>query len=468
MVIWLCCGVRRWRPCPGLAAEPESAPKVKGVGVVLGGGGARGFAHLGVLKELDRLHVPISCIAGTSAGALIGGMYANGLPLADMEQAFNSADWDQMLSGKTTRSSVPYDRKRDDYKNYMDVTLGIKNGQIRVPRSAINSQEIDLFIRKLTRDRSFDSFDQMPIPFRAIATNLSNGDAVVFDKGPLALALRSSMAVPGVFDLVEDQGRLLVDGGLARNLPVQEVKGRCADHVIVVDVSGPLLKPDEINSLFDVVAQTSNIMVDRNVREQLARLDKRDLVVRPQLDAYTSASFADNKAIIALGEAAAHRMAKQLSAYAVSPEEYARWKQSLVRPAIPMVDDVHVQGTTAFVNIQSIEKAVEHKGLAEPIDVARDKLRDIFAQGDYDQLDYSLDSQSGRNVMTVMPVEKSIGPNYLRFGLNLKGSAPGDASFTFLAAHQRTGPTAPVRRGAMSYRWATANYSRPSSINPVI
>jgi predicted acylesterase/phospholipase RssA len=144
---------------------------------------ARGFAHLGVLRELQRLHVPIRCIAGTSAGALIGGMYANGLDLDQMATDFNDANWDQMLSGRLPRTEIPYDKKRDDYKNYLDITFGLQGGQLRVPRSAINSQEIEMFIRKLTRDRQLDSFDRLPIPFRAVATDLANGEAVVFDKG---------------------------------------------------------------------------------------------------------------------------------------------------------------------------------------------------------------------------------------------------------------------------------------------
>ncbi|XLM22892.1 patatin-like phospholipase family protein, partial [Chromobacterium piscinae] len=208
----------------------------EGVGVVLGGGGARGFAHLGVLKELERLRIPISCIAGTSAGALIGGIYANGLPLDEMEKEFNGADWDQMLSGRPARADIPYDRKRNDYKNYLDASFGLKGGELRLPRGAINSQGIEMYIHNLTRDRNIDSFDKLPIPFRAVAADLLTGDAVVFDKGSLSRALRASMAVPGVFDLVEDGGKLLVDGAIARNVPVQDVKGRCAKHVIVVDV----------------------------------------------------------------------------------------------------------------------------------------------------------------------------------------------------------------------------------------
>jgi len=307
------------------SAHSEELAPDEGVGVVLGGGGARGFAHLGVLRELQRLHVPIRCIAGTSAGALIGGVYANGMDLDQMAENFKNANWDQMLSGRLPRSDIPYDKKRDDYKNYLDVTFGLQDGQLRVPRSAINSQEIEMFIRKLTRDRQLDSFDQLPIPFRAVATDLANGEAVVFDKGPLAEALRASMAVPGLFDLVETHGRLLVDGGLARNLPIQDAR-QCARHLIVVDVGTPPLTKDQINSLFDVVAQTSNLMVSRNVKEQMALMERGDVLIRPDLNGYNSAAFGDNQAIIQRGTAAAIAQSKELSRFSVSPERYTAWR----------------------------------------------------------------------------------------------------------------------------------------------
>lgn len=410
----------------------------QGVGLVLGGGGARGFAHLGVLKELERLRIPITCIAGTSAGALIGGIYANGLPLAQMEHEFDAADWDALLSGKPTRADVPYDRKRDDYKNYLDITFGLKKDGLKVPRSAINSQEIELYIHKLTRDRVVGSFDQLPIPFRAVATNLATGEPVVFSQGSLARALRASMAVPGLFDLIEDdEGRLLVDGGLARNLPIQDVKGRCADRVIVVDVSTPLMKAKEINSLFDVVAQTSNLMVSRNAKEQLRKLDKRDLVIKPDLSGYTSASFSEHQAITQRGEEAAKALAKQLSAYSVSEEEYAAWRRRLVRPHFPLIDKIQVEGKPGqFTKPEQLAKSLAFSSVVEPISSAQSRLRGVFAGGDYDRLTYRVDNVSGRNVMTVSPLERSIGPNFLRFGLNLNSATPGESNFNFLASHE--------------------------------
>ncbi|UGA38017.1 patatin-like phospholipase family protein [Chromobacterium haemolyticum] len=282
------------------------------------------------------------------------------------------------------------------------------------------------------------SFDQLPIPFRAVATDLATGEPVVFSQGSLARALRASMAVPGLFDLIEDDdGRLLVDGGLARNLPIQDVKGRCADRVIVVDVSTPLMKAKEINSLFDVVAQTSNLMVSRNAKEQLRKLDKRDLVIKPDLSGYTSASFSEHQAITQRGEEAAKALAKQLSAYSVSEEEYAAWKRRLVRPHFPLIDKIQVEGKPGqFTKPEQLAKSLAFSSVVEPISSAQSRLRGVFAGGDYDRLTYRVDNVSGRNVMTVSPLERSIGPNFLRFGLNLNSATPGESNFNFLASHE--------------------------------
>jgi NTE family protein len=424
---------------PADASAPAVARPPR-IGVVLGGGGARGFAHLGVLQELEKLHIPISCIAGTSAGALVGGMYANGMSLEQIKQSFKQTDWNALLSGRPQRADVPYERKSDDSKNFFDFTVGLRNGTLRMPRSAINSQEVDNYIREMTRDRVIDSFDKLPIPFRAVATDLSNGDAVVFDSGSLATALRASMAVPGLFDPVTDHGRMLIDGGLARNLPVQDIKNRCADHVIVVDVSTPLLKPQQIRSLFDVLAQTSNLMVTRNVREQKALLDDQDIVIRPDLDGFTSASFVDNQAIIARGVKAVDPVRERLKAWSVSPEAYAAWHAQLEPPQSPQIDSIHVlvPPGKSYVNPEKLTSALTADSAGTTLDSARQSLREQFASGDYDSLTYRVDQVNGSNVMEVMPVERYIGPTYLRFGLNLKSSTDGDANFSFLGSSLTT------------------------------
>lgn len=411
------------------------------IGVVLGGGGARGFAHLGVLQELEKLRIPIACISGTSAGALIGGMYANGMSLAQMDEIFKNTNWDAMLSGKPDRRAVPFDRKSDDYKNYLDISLGLRNNSIQVPRSALNSQDIDLYIRQLTRDRVVTSFDSLPIPFRALATDLSNGQAVVFDKGSLATALRASMAVPGLFVPVEDEQRLLVDGGLARNLPIEDIKGKCADIVIVVDVGAKLLEADQIQTWLDVLTQTSILMVERNAQEQKQWLSDDDVVITPDLQGFSAASFAQNQAIIQHGVTAVESMRSRLERFSVSAEVYQQWQAKLILPSEPTMNEIRIVEpiTPQYINPDALKNSLNIRSATySSISDIRQTLQTLFASGDYDSLTYRINEQNGQNVLDIMPIERAIGPNYLRFGLTLEGTTTGDANFNFLVSYLRT------------------------------
>ena len=418
----------------GDASGPATVlPPIPRIGVVLGGGGARGFAHLGVLRELEKLHIPISCISGTSAGALVGGMYANGLSLDDMQSDFRQANWSRMLSGRPDRADVPYERKSDDYKNYFDITFGLRNGVFKLPRSAINAQDVDLYIRQLTKDRVIDSFDKLPIPFRAVATNLATGDAVVFDAGSLATALRASMAVPALFDPVSNDGMLLIDGGVARNLPIQDIKNRCADHVIVVDVGSPLLKTDEIHNVFDVLAQTSNLLVARNVQQQLALLDSQDIIVKPDLTGFSATDFQSNQEIIARGEVSVAKVLDRLKAWSVPPAVYAVWHARLQAPPVPQIDKVEVLNSPGgFVNPARLEQNLQKAAKGRDLDMLRENLQQMFAGGDYDSLNYRVEQIDSKNVLQVLPVDRSVGPTYLQFGLNFKSSTTSNAQINFL------------------------------------
>jgi len=204
-------------------------------------------------------------------------------------------------------------------------------------------------------------------------------------------------------------------------------------------VGTPLLQTDKIHTLFDVLAQTSNLLVTRNVKQQKALLDEHDIVIRPDLNGFTSASFADNQAIIERGVQAVDPVRKRLAALAVSPEAYRAWQARLVRPVSPKIDQVRVAtGVTTFINPQQLVNRLESENHGDTLANTRDSLRQLFAGGDFDSLTYRVENQNGRNVVDVMPIERNIGPNYLRFGLNLKSSTTGDSTFTFLGSHLRT------------------------------
>lgn len=423
------------------AAHPPEPPRPKGVGLVLGGGGARGLAHLGVLEELERLHIPIQCIAGTSAGALVGGIYATGAPLPELIQEVETADWVRMLTGSPPRKSLPYNRKKDDFKNLADITLGVDRNGIKVPRAALSTQDIDMFLRRLTHDISVPDYDNLPIPFQAVATDLVSGEPVEFKGGDLAVALRSSMAVPGAFDLVEDNGRLLVDGMLVRNVPVQNVKGRCADDVIVVDVGTPLLKEDEIHTLLDVAAQQSNIFVRLNVRQQLALMGPNDVLIQPNLSGFSSSSFTEAHDLIQRGRDAVAPIAAQLERFRVSDAEYAAWRQLLMarapEQAVPY-SAVTVAGQ-GFIPAGDIQRAITKDGKTPADQTALlATVEQLYATGDFDRVAYTLRDEGGQRVAELTPIERAVGPNYLRFGLDFKLDSYGNSNVAFLGNLQFT------------------------------
>ncbi len=403
---------------------------------MLGGGGARGLAHIGVLEELERLRIPITCIAGTSAGALVGGVYASGMGIEELDKRVTSADWIRLLTGVPNRKSLPYSRKRDDFDNLADVTLGISRQGVLVPRALVGSHEIDVFLRQLTRDIDLPDFKKLPIPFEAVATDLLTGNAVEFTSGDLAIALRASMAVPGVFDLIDSNGRLMVDGMLVRNVPVQNVKGRCADTVIVVDVGTRLLERKDIRSLIDVAEQQSNILVRRNVDEQLAKLDSHDVVIQPDLTGYSSSSFSDAKAIIERGRQAVEPLHEKLAQFSVGEADYARWKQYIASRVPEDVDSYSAIAVadTRYVPKSRIESFLRGPSPDEVLDQPKllKRLESLYATGDFDRVNYALRNDGGKRVAEIMPLERTVGPNFLRAGLDFKLDSYGTSDVAFL------------------------------------
>lgn len=422
---------------PALAQTPGKPPRV---GLVLGGGGARGLAHLGVLEELEKLRIPISCIAGTSAGALVGGSYATGQPLAEIIAKVEQTDWNVMLTGSPDRRKLPFQAKINDYKNLSAITLGVDDGGVHLPRSVVGSQNIDRFLRELTQDIYLKSFQSLPIPFQAVATNLVSGDIKVFDSGDLATAMRASMAVPGAFDLVELDGQLYVDGMFVRNLPVEEIKGKCADIVIAVDVGTPTLKANQIHSLLDIAAQAMNVATGRNVIEQRKLLGPQDILITPDLSGYTPASFAEAPKIIAQGRKLDEQTLARLRSLSVDIDSYASWQTGLgayLASKPGGYDRVEI-AASGFVPIQQVRERIETPRPPESQTELLERLDTLHATGDYDRINYFLREENGQRVATVMPLTRSVGPNYLRFGTEISFDTYRTSDIALLANYQMT------------------------------
>src|ERR1700683_1061451 len=265
---------------PAEQAPLESAPLVRPrICLVLSGGGARGMAHIGVLKVLEELKIPIDCIAGTSMGAVVGGLYASGMTAAQIDATMRSVDWQEAFRDAPPRRDLAFRRKQDDRNFLVRLPIGLKHGKLLLPKGLIQGQKLQETLRQLTLPFSnTTNFDLLPTPFRAVATDLETGNAILMDKGDLAIAMRASMSAPGVFAPVELDGRLLVDGGLAENLPINVARAMHADVLIVSDVSFPLQGRAALDSALSISNQMLAILVRKDADRHGATLEAQDLL----------------------------------------------------------------------------------------------------------------------------------------------------------------------------------------------
>jgi NTE family protein len=423
-------------------AQSAPAPRPK-VGLVLGGGGARGGAHLGVLEVLEELRVPFDCVAGTSMGAVAAGAYAAGVSPAEMKETIARTDWTTMFDDSAGRESLSLRRKDIEDRFYSGLEFGVTKDGLRYREGAVAGEKIKLYFNALVRaDLGERSIEELPIPLTLIATDIGTGERVAMREGNLTTAMRASMSVPGAIAPVVRDGRKLVDGGLVDNVPVQEVRERCgAEVVIAVNVGSPLLKPDEVTGVLSVVGQVVNLLSEQNVAKSLATLGARDIYLRPELGTITAADFHRQIEAAALGRQAALAHADALRTLSVSPAEYRAWRAGirLAPPAHPpVVDEVRIAGTR-FVNPQELRASVRQKE-GEPLDskALEKDLVLIYSRGDLQSLDYSVLRERDRTVVKLTPLEKSWGPDYLRFGVNLASDFRSESPYTLRTLYRKT------------------------------
>ena len=413
------------------------------IGLVLSGGGARGLAHVGVLKVLEELRVPVDFIAATSMGAIVGGLSATGMGAGEMERRLANIDWTTMFSDSPPGRNLDIRRKDEDERYPIPIELGYRDGRIRFSKGALEGGNLELYLHDLTRQADdVTNFNTLPTPFRAVATDMVSGDEVVFDRGPLYLALRASMSVPGIFAPVEIDGHIFGDGGLVDNLPVDVVKNMGADVVIAVNIGTPLMTQEELQSLVGLTAQTINILTKQNVRASLALLRKgRDVLISPDLGNLTFADFTSAPTFIGLGEQAARAAASALEPYRLSPDAYREFlaQRRRMQPAAdPMVAQVRVEGTER-VNPAVVEAQLESQA-GKPFDskVVDADLSRLYGTGDFERVTYRLIDEKGQRDLIFDVTEKAWGPNFLRFGLNMSSDMQGETFFNFLIGHKLT------------------------------
>ncbi len=439
MLLLACAAVR-----PGFAADPTpaSAPAAAPrIGLALSGGGARGIAHIGVLKVLEEMRVPIHCVTGTSMGSIVGGTFAAGVTPAKLQEVVLKTDWDEIFRDQPPRDEIAIRRKIDDYKTLFRPEFGVKDGGLALPNGVIAGVSIEAFFRVLTAEAyDITDFRKLPIPFRAIATDIETGESVVLDHGSLAQAMRASMSVPGALAPVEIDGKLLVDGGIANNLPINEARKLCGDVIIAVNISTPPLKRSEITSALSVAGQLVNFLGKQTVDEQLKSLTSRDVLIAPDLGDISAAKFDRSADAIRIGEDATRKLADSLKRYSVSPEQYAalRSRQIGVERPLGTVESIQFSGLER-TNSEVLRGLVETKP-GEPLSEAKigDDLRRIYGRDDFESIGYQIGGGTGPRALIIEPREKSWGPDYLRFGLGLESDFQGDNQFNALVEYRKT------------------------------
>jgi len=433
--------------CSASAVAGEEASSTSGaaprprVGLVLAGGGAKGGAHVGVLKVLEELHVPIDCIAGTSMGALVGGGYASGIPAKGLEEFVTGIDWKEVVGGAGLRERQTIEQKRAGITYSNDLEMGLKDKRVLLPAGIVNTSSIEDLLRTyVARARTQTDFDRLPIPYRAVATDMVTGSMVVLGSGDLSTAMRASMAIPGIFAPVETNQYVLSDGGLVRNIPVDVARKLCADVVIVVNLVEEDVKRDQLRTAPQLLSRMSDVMIVANENLQLDSLTARDIRIDVIMGDITTGDFERVPDTIPLGEKAARGVADRLAALAVPAAAYQAWRASVT-------EEQGVEARLAAVTYQGLERvnpaylesrAEVHAG--DVVDTAKisAEAQRMSALQEFESVSYTLTGDSANPTMEWWPKEKAYGPNYLKFDLGLYGSEGGDLGFVVYAKHTRT------------------------------
>ena len=402
------------------------------VGLVLGGGGARGAAHIGVLKELERQHIPVDAIAGTSMGAIVGGLYASGVTPDELEEIVTSLNWAAAMSDSPPRSNLSYRRKQDHAYYPIGLEVGIRDSELLLPMGLVEGQKLDLILRELTtKVANIDDFDALPIPFRAVATDIVKGEAYVMGQGDLARSIRASMSVPAILAPVLVDGHLLVDGGIAANLPIDVLRSMDVDIIIAVDVEFPLYTADELDSGLAISEQMLTALMHRETVRQIETLSDNDVLIQPKLGTFNSSDFANIAETIEPGAVAAREAVARLSSIALDESQFAEHVAQRSRPRLDnsrlaFVRVIH-DGSTSPGRMKSILDV--HAGDFVDTQQLESAAEKLFGHYQLEQVSYKLVDESGATGVEFQARSKSWGPNILKFAVSLENDFEGSSAF---------------------------------------
>jgi NTE family protein len=395
-----------------------------------------GIAHVGAIQTLEKLGIRPDMVVGTSMGSIVGGLYASGMSGAELEHAVEAMNWDVIFDTTPPREGLTYREKQLQADFPVKASVGVVGSTLRTPESLLSDANLLLELRRLVQVRAAaPTFDQLPIPFRAVATDIETGQKVVLAGGELASAMRASMSVPGVFAPYRLDGKLLVDGGMSDNVPIDVARAMGADVVIVVATQTPMAKADKLRGVADVLGQTVTMLILANERQQLATLKPGDVLITVDVGALTAADFKQGAAFIKAGRVAAEKQLAELQRIAASRTPSPA--VSIDRPA-PRIDYVRVENDSRLDDQILLRKIQPFVGQPMSSEAVVTALRDIYAMGIFSRVDYRIEQTDGRTGLVVDAVQRPGDANRLRPGLTFASSGKGHTEFDVSAEYRLT------------------------------
>jgi NTE family protein len=418
------------------------------IGLALGGGGAKGGAHLGVLKVLERENIPIDYIAGTSIGSMIGGFYALGYSAVEIAEKMQSINWEEGYSDTIPRESLPYRLKQRDQFN-VPLNIGHEGYRIKTPSGLLYGQKASMLLRDAFGNIAhFSSFDDLPIPYRAIATDLSTNAVVVLDKGNLLLSMRASSNVPGILAPVKFNGKLLVDGGMANNLPIDIVKNMGADIIIAIDIGDPLAKTEDLNDTFTIIGQLSSFLTVASTEKQKSLLTESDILIKPNIEHLSTTDWSKFVESIDEGEKAALAQISFFKDLSLSDIDYQHYLEAKQRANLSIRQRMAKPVTEIILNNQSkvhSELILDSLSLEIGETLSKSQLNNaidkVYSLDEFQFVSIGLEEKGTGRTLLFETQEKSWGPNFFEFGLGWETNFTDESSIDLDFAYTVTNLT---------------------------
>ncbi|PSV40382.1 patatin-like phospholipase family protein [Photobacterium sp. GB-36] len=430
-------------------ASVDERPKLnrERIGLVLSGGGAKGAAHIGVLEVLEENRIPVDIVTGTSMGAYVGGMYAMGLSAKEVKRRTFGVKWEEGYLDRASRNDLTLRRKQqsDRYQLHTDIGLDL-NGEFKSRSGAFQGQGFAKILRDVTDNLpALKSFDQLAIPYRSVATDIAKVKPVILSSGHLATAMQASMTVPGALKPVHLNGKLLVDGGVVNNMPVNVAKVLGADAIIAVDLRDNLMPSKDLDSALNIVAQLTTYMTNASADLQKSLMAEGDVYLQPDVSFMTAADFDQMKKAYLAGRKVATASLPKLLRYQLSDHDYQAYikqkqnrRSQLTAASAYYIDKIKIKNNTRLPEKTLLSQLDLKTGRVISNEELEQAVKRLQSEDVYGRITYQIKQENGENVLDMDINEKSWGPGYLNFTLAFEDDFVNRSNFSFGAQYLYT------------------------------